>query len=376
MGFFARPNLEDLTFKQLPNSIITLSGQTRIATVSGLTLTNGAGGFIPIIATGATDGDVLTYSNGKITLIEGGSSSGIYYGASPTTCTVGGLPKGSVIGDTSIESILQRILVPTVNPTITEPSSVFTISPNNTVYEVGSVVNIEGTVTFNRGCINPAYCGGPDKRSGAACYYDYSSWGAAMICIEPDPSTLVHTYEFTPSHSITQGANLLKSRVEYKCGHQPYNSTGGTYLNPLPSGCTCINIITISGIYPYYYGKYSSNNAPAGQGRPIPTAELITGGTKVVASSQNTLCINFNSTYDDYLWFAVPATGGSAKTKWYISQLNCGDIGGSVGVGGNLFPEYNWVANVRNECWTNQQYMLFISNYQTASTTIMELRNS
>ena len=48
MPFFARPNLTDEQFKQLKgdNEILTLSGQTRIATTSGLTLSDGAGGYV------------------------------------------------------------------------------------------------------------------------------------------------------------------------------------------------------------------------------------------------------------------------------------------------------------------------------------------
>jgi hypothetical protein len=115
MGFFARPDLSDISFKQLPDSLLTLSGQTRIATTSGLTLTNGIGGFVPIIATGNTAGSVLTYRGGRISL-EGSATSGEsrYYCASPTTCTVGGLLSGSNITGCTITSILECILVPPI----------------------------------------------------------------------------------------------------------------------------------------------------------------------------------------------------------------------------------------------------------------------
>ena len=107
-SFFARPNLEDVQFKQIPGSVLTLSGQTRIATTSGLTLTDGGTGFVPIILTGGTEFDVLTYRGGKMVLqpLSGSSGSGIYSGASPTTCTVGGLVSGSPISGCSISKIL------------------------------------------------------------------------------------------------------------------------------------------------------------------------------------------------------------------------------------------------------------------------------
>lgn len=116
MPFFARPNLGDVEFKQLSGTTLTLSGQTRIATPTGLELSDGTGGYIPVMATGETvsNGDVLTYENGKISLKPGGGGSGIYYEASPTTCTVGGLAAGTQITGRTIACILKDILVPVI----------------------------------------------------------------------------------------------------------------------------------------------------------------------------------------------------------------------------------------------------------------------
>jgi hypothetical protein len=119
MSFFSRPNLEDLQFKQISGSALTLSGTTRFVNVTGLTL-RGDSGFIPVIATGGTNGEVLTYRNGKITLevVSGAEGGGIYSGASPTSITVGGLIAGSNISNCPISTILQNILVPELPPSI------------------------------------------------------------------------------------------------------------------------------------------------------------------------------------------------------------------------------------------------------------------
>ncbi len=115
MSFFARPELSDIQFKQLSGSTLTLSGQTRIATPSGLSLI-GASSFIPIdVTTGNTNYNVLTYCDGLITLLpQSGGGSGVYSGASPTTCSVGGLPAGTAIAGCSISTILEEILVPAI----------------------------------------------------------------------------------------------------------------------------------------------------------------------------------------------------------------------------------------------------------------------
>ena len=121
MSFFARPILDNTQFVQYNDSVLTLSGQTQIATISGLTLTDGVGGYVPIIATGGSNNYVLTYDNTGgspvIRLKESTASggTGVYDCASPTTCTVGGLPAGTAIFNCPINDILQCIDNPKSN---------------------------------------------------------------------------------------------------------------------------------------------------------------------------------------------------------------------------------------------------------------------
>ena len=92
MGFFARPRLSNEQFVQHADDVLTLTGQTQIATATGLTLTDGSGNNIPVTASGASaDFDVLTYCQGVISLKPSAASGGtnIYDCASPSTCTVG-----------------------------------------------------------------------------------------------------------------------------------------------------------------------------------------------------------------------------------------------------------------------------------------------
>ena len=369
MPFFSRPELSNEQFKQSLGSVLALSGQTQIATISGLTIM-GDSGNIPIYVTGGTDFKVMTYLNDKIVLRDStGGGSGIYSGASPTTCTIGGLVAGTNIYGSSISDILEEILVPTLYPALTDPSNLFTISPSTLLYEVGTDVDITGCAVFGRGKINPAY-GTSGCRSGSAWLYEYLEW---TVPTGITSSSSFNTAVFN-THSITYGNNTLSSRVWYCAGEQPKDSTGSNYCAPLASGCTAFIPITISGIYPYYYGKVDCGSIPSGTNRPAATACLITGGTKVISSSYGTICANFNSGNNDYIWFAIPNIGSTAKTKWYLTALNNGSIGGAVSAGGNLFPSPVSVTNVENIIWCGQTYNMYISNYQTTSG-IMELRN-
>ena len=151
-------------------------------------------------------------------------------------------------------------------------------------------------------------------------------------------------------------------RAEFTQQNNPSGNITGTSTN-----------FTVSSIYPYFYGKVSSGGAAAGVNRPTANNALITGGTKVVASSTGTISITFNSTADDYSWFAIPSTSTS-KTVWYVDALNNGTIGGSVSSGGNLFPA-NDVVSVTTVLWGGVSYKVYITNYQSA-ISVMEMRNS
>jgi len=378
MAFFARPNLDDLQFKQLSGSTLTLSGQTQIINPSGLTISDGSGSTIVINAKGASVGNVLTFDGNEINLQlpSSGASTGIYTCASPTTCTVGGLSASTSITGCTIARLLEMILVPTLYPTLSAPFNTFSIFPATTQYEVGTSISITGTSIFDRGCICPAYCGGPQYRSGLPIAHVVNFFGSDVSAFTSNLTTGVTC----ASYCVSDSGNAVSGRVIYSGGSQPLNSSGSSYSTPLPSGTTATIPINISGIYPYFYGTVASSGASAGGNRPASTPALVTGGTKVVAQSTGTIAIIFNSTSDDYLFFAIP-TGSTSKTKWFVDALNNGNIGGAVTPGGNLFPTFCTVTGVTSTIWGNvgcssQTYKVYVSNYQTASSTSMQLRNT
>ncbi|MFA5207158.1 MAG: hypothetical protein WC428_00510 [Candidatus Paceibacterota bacterium] len=385
MTFFARPNLEDIQFRQEVGSTLTLSGQTRIATTSGLTLHNDSIGTLHpdlIVTAENADshvGDVLTYDGvGKIKLLPSGAGGDPIYPAickSPAAVSLCGICAGFVLTGKTLSCILETMLVPTLNPTIVPPSSTFTISPSDTTYEVGCQVTITGNATFSRGSICPQYCGTSPFRSGLPSSYLYTYYG---ISLAPVVSSSLSNSCAAPLHTIVAGANnVLAGWVAYTSGATPaYNSSGGVFSGATPAGTTAPAVQRIiSGIYPYFYGKVASGGVPTGVNRPTPTCALVIAGNKIVADSLGTVSINFNSTSDDYIWFATPNVS-TTKTCWFVNNLNNGAIGGAVTPGGNLFPSPATVTPVTTICWSGQAYKVYVSNYQTAANLLMELRNS
>lgn len=120
MPFFSRPNLDDLQFKQTPNTVLSLSGQTRIRTWSGLTLSDGAGGDILVTASGAssatTEGYVLTYLNGSISLQPSSASGGTFTFDTDRATTRSGIPSVNVGGACTVNNFLEGYFFPAVGP--------------------------------------------------------------------------------------------------------------------------------------------------------------------------------------------------------------------------------------------------------------------
>lgn len=387
MAFFARPNLDNTQFKQLQGGEpLTLSGQTQIATTSGLTLaTDNIGNGVIITASGAssaTNNYVLTYDDVQkgIILKEATASggTGYYTGRIPTTCTVGGLSANTNINTWTINSVLECALAPVVNPTLTNPSiSSFTISDNTTIMEVGTSLSVTGSVVPNYGCIDSNYSGGTYRTCGVSGYtFDcFNAPGSFVSC----PQTTEGSFATYSSSGIISAGNNnpVKVYVHFCNGGTPYNSTGGTYSTAYSATAYTANKL-ITGIYPWFWGVESGGVVPAGNNKPTGTCikNIISTGTssgtvcKVVGTTNGTLQIPFNSSPYDYIWFALP--NGTTKTNWGTETDN-GEIGGSVSVGGKLFPEPEEVFNVCTTCWNGQTYQIYVSNYQSSVSTIMEI---
>jgi hypothetical protein len=267
-----------------------------------------------------------------------------YQGASPSTVTVGGVPANTVLTGRSLVSLVEQILVQYLAPAF----SSFSINGQSTIIEVGSALS--GFKNFVWSITNPTNVK-PDT-----------------VAIRDVNANILIAFGRTNdgAESVDIG-NVLNNAP----GVQSYRGEAENTNNQALQSAN----FSISKIYPYFHGKVSSNGGTPGANRPIISQIMINAGVKVVADSTGTISINFNSTADDYFWFAIPATSAD-KTKWFIDDLNNGTIGGAISPGGNLFPdEVLMNINSPSGLWSNVQYRIYLTNYQSMSNLIMQLRN-
>lgn len=134
MTFFARPNLSDLQFKQDVDSGLSLSGVTKIKNWSGLTISDGADGDIIITASGAsainTEGHVLTYMDGLISLKPSSTSGGTFQFDTHRKTTREEIPSVVVGGACTLNNFIEGYFFPD-------------IGPNSTICVVGGLLDRE-----------------------------------------------------------------------------------------------------------------------------------------------------------------------------------------------------------------------------------------
>jgi hypothetical protein len=315
------------------------------------------------------------YVDDLIEAITGSTSTGgtIYNLASPSNVEVGGMPAGTVLTGRTSNQILEEILVDTFEPTFVAPSVTLTENVANT-QEVGSTINITYTATFDRGEI--ILTGNTQNdRSGAPNTYTFTGISADTFNTTSNSQQLVLS-----NYVIQLGANNESVQVDYDAGPQPLDSNGDPFGSPLPAGNVSDAAPAITGIYPYFFGNVASGGAAAGDNRPDPSnatsaQTLIDTATKVVAASTGTITVTHNSTSDDYIYFATPATS-TTKTIWFVNALNNGSIGGAVNPGGNLYPSpVTDSVDSPTALWAGVNYKIYVSNFQSAIASV-EYRNS
>jgi hypothetical protein len=248
---------------------------------------------------------------------------------------------------TSLETIIRNMLITRVFPTYNAPLlSVTYGSPSiSTTYEVGFTIP-----TFT---IVPTYT---PRDGGSLVGYAYLRNG----------STLGNGSTFTVNSFQINSTTTLQVSARYNAGPIYDDNLGDPYPDTSIKAGSITNTITINTLYPYFYGKSSTQPTAASI-----AAEIQAGtATKVLADANGTVSIGYNAN-GEFIWFAHLGTQ-TTKTKWYFTELNSGNIGN-----GNFInaPVTQNVTSPQGY-WANTQYKIYISSGQTSTTGALQFRNS
>jgi hypothetical protein len=161
---------------------------------------------------------------------------------------VGGIQAGLSFSEPkSMQQMWDLLLYPELNPSLTNPSSTF-LSNVTGFREIGSVVDITFTSTFNRGSINPQYQSDEPFRSGLPSSYQFNGSGITGTF----NSILLTDTRSVSGYEVLNGVQTWQGRVNYSEGVQPKTNKGNDFDNPLPSGSTSFISRTITGVYPFF----------------------------------------------------------------------------------------------------------------------------
>lgn len=205
---------------------------------------------------------VIDESGSAVTIViseSGGSGSGSYSGASPTTIAVGGLSSGSTISGLSYDNILESILVPYVSPYFGS----FSVSGQSTTVETGTTLS--GAKTF----IWSISVG-----SGVVPTIDIYDITAAADLLSGTPNDGTQSQTVTTLQLNSNGAT------------QQWRGVGN---NTSPSGTFNSSAFTVTARYYRFFGASASSPANSAAVRALPSSAFQSGIPTFTLSTGTTL---------------------------------------------------------------------------------------
>lgn len=220
---------------------------------------------------------------------------------------VGAIEAGdTVTGGSTLDDVLQQLLIQTFYPTLVAPSATLSTSLAAQV-EAGTTSDLVLTTAFDRGQILGDMAG---SVWDAAAVQDFRAGAATSITIEgvvaPGTRTLT-------GHQITDGTNTFSASIDHDIGPQPLDSTGANYDAPLPAGSVAATA-TIEGYRNRFHGTPATAPATSADVRALSDSAL-----HPTAGSNFTINIPIGAAN---VVFAYPETLGEITSVKYVEGLN------------------------------------------------------
>lgn len=346
-------------------------------------------------------GDNFFYGNGQsifanvLSNISVGANTGLVYSAntlntiynttvadSVDSVAVGGASPApaSTWKTLNLVQVLNTILFPDIDPTYTIPTIALTGSVSG-IREIGDTISQGLTVSAVKNDAGAytalrAFRGGTELANAIP----PASSAAANIPSQfgySDPNNPNFSYQlnYTDSVVVPAGTTSWSGQGSYGNGLPKLNNKGSTDARtpavrsinaPQASANITSSTTTVTGIYPYFYGKSMS--------QPTATsiaAAIQAGSTsKVLASAADTVSVTYDAS-GEFVWMAHQADYTS-KTVWYFTDYNQGTMGPDNFI---LNPETQNV-NSPEGYWSGIQFKIYISGYATYTEGELQYRNS
>lgn len=313
----------------------------------------------------------------------------------------------SALKNQSLVGVLDKILFPDLFPTYSEisvsSSASYSSANSNNVIEVGSVIN--QTISWN---IIKNDLGGISAfrvRRTAPAQDPLPAFDDDVFTVDLAPDT------FTPStpSNIAQGITTsVTDDVAPQFGFDSPNNPNLVYVgsytdnyivrkgdtswaikptttafkkkytnkhvedsrsfsgSPLLGNSVAYPSATITGVYPYFYGKSSV--------LPIQSfieQKINSNQANLTASlaSLGTITITFNAE-GEYVWLAVH-NSYPLKTTWYNNDFNRGNIG----EGSFILAPVEYVFSSASGKWNTETYNVYVSKIKTVTSGSIQFRN-
>ena len=284
----------------------------------------------------------------------------------------------SVWKSKNIVEVLDTILFPDVLPTYTIPTT--TLTGTSGTREIGSsltqaltftgVENDAGAftaLTISQGSTQLATINSPTATST-------TDIPAQFGYVDPNNPNRSYSLSYTDIFTIVAGNSIWNATGTYLAGLAKLNNKGVAdtraaqvrNVNAPQSASSLSSSVTITGIYPYFWGK--SNTQPT----TSSIAATIAAGTanKVLSPADSTVTVTYNAV-GEYVWLAHAASYTN-KTKWYNTELNQGNIGPGNFI---LTPVVNAVTSPESY-WSSILFDIYISDGATTTNGALQFRNS
>ena len=273
----------------------------------------------------------------------------------------------------SIVEVLDTILFPDQAPTYTNP----TISIQSTTAgakEVGEVYSQQITLTVIKNDSGGASGLQITKNGTPIATGSLLQGGIANVAAQfgyASPNNPNQYYRIVSVQetgiTTTYGNVSWSGSAFYAAGLPKQNNKGVTATTFVAAGALSAGSVTVTGIYPWFWGVSSAASLSVATVASIIQAG---GSNKNLTDASGTIGIEFAAS-SQWCWVALP-NFYTTKTKWYNTALNAGDINSSS------FIDLKGSINVTSptNLWSGVLYKIYITNGLQTTNGVYQLLNS